>query len=575
MELKIKPYTKNIFPLAGILVKNSSAASWLREMQVMQLSMEAVEIYPIPGLIPNSVWGCLIIPLAEINREQVGKNELCQRVSPNLFIPERSIVHPPVTNAELEKLFSSARHVMHPEFGLAELTEKLNPGELVIKPELKSYIVTRPEESVFIPKKIKSFQVKPVSPEEALKKLEENFPKKEVMKDKPLNLAEHGKLAFYKLLFTKKENTADGSGKTGLMGKLESFMRSITGGNGKWSDKMQQDFENLEERNQKEIDKLLKMLKDNPEEALKYAIPLDGFGSNRGGSSGQFNFLPRWFDFSLFGSSGSGGGNIDLGDHYFTLQNRYNTMAQDLIKQKEYQKAAFIYMKLLKDHFKAAETLEAGNYFQQAATIYLKYSGNKLRAAQCYVKGNMINEAIELYKELNENETVGDLYAKLHRRQEAFAYYDKVIEEYISSSQYVKASIVCRNKMENEDGAQAFLLEGWSKSRDAVNCLNFYLSGIHDIKQRSIEINSIYHNEVGPENREQFLQVIKNEYNRKNELSHQVREMAYEIIAKQIPVNPSIVSELKTFNINDKELNKDTIRFAVSANNPSKGKSGI
>ena len=40
--------------------------------------------------------------------------------------------------------------------------------------------------------------------------------------------------------------------------------------------------------------------------------------------------------------------------------------------------------------------------------------------------------------------------------------------------------------------------------------------------------------------------------------------MAYEIIAAQVKNNPSIITELRSFNKDDKLLLKDTLRFKVN-----------
>lgn len=63
---------------------------------------------------------------------------------------------------------------------------------------------------------------------------------------------------------------------------------------------MQQDYEDLERRNQKLVDKFLDLLRNNPAEALKYAIPLDENGSVRGGNNSSFTLSRRWFDFLYF-----------------------------------------------------------------------------------------------------------------------------------------------------------------------------------------------------------------------------------------------------------------------------------
>lgn len=587
MKLSIKPSHKNTYPLGGILIKNTSAQAWLREIQSLNIHLSAVQIYPIPGTVANSVWGCLIISSQKIDVQKIGKNEACQIVHPNLLIPEKTALYPAITSIEIEKLFSSARHIMHPEFGLAELTEELNAEELIAQPQKKNIDISIPEKNIFIPGQIKSFQVHTLSPEEILKELEDNgFPKNEGLKDYPLDIFEKAKLSFYQMALGKRtdENANIRGGadsELGWLGKSIGFVGGLflglTGAllvgagalaftllkGGGWSEEMSGDFKDLEERNKNKLDKLLELLKNNPEEGLKYAIPLDSDGTSRGGFGGEFNFFKRWFDFSLFGSSGvsSGSGASADADSFFKLQNQYRETAEELVRQKEYKKAAFIYMKLLKDYNKAADVLEEGKLYKEAATVYLKYLNNKLKAAQCYEKGNMIDNAIELYIELNENEKVGDLYLIINKRKEADVYFNKVADAYKASNQFVKASLVYKYKMQQPDLGQESLLHGWRLNADAFNCLNNYFSNIKDIKELKQSIGTIYEHEVWPKNREVFLKVIDYEFARNNELADYLKEIAYEIVAAQVGVNPAIVSELKKYNPADKELMKDTIRY--------------
>jgi hypothetical protein len=232
------------------------------------------------------------------------------------------------------------------------------------------------------------------------------------------------------------------------------------------------------------------------------------------------------------------------------------------MKRNEFQKAAFIYLKLLKNHEKAAEALEAGKYHQEAAAIYLQ-KGNKLRAAACYEKGNMTLEAIALYKDLNDNEKVGDLYMTIANRQAAMIHYKMVVDEYKSKDQYIKASLLCMNKMNDVNVAQSLLLEGWTKNKDAVNCLGSYFSNIDDNDHLHEAIQHIYKNEVTSNNREHFLRVIQSVYRKNDSQKEFLREMAYEIVAVELTRNPSIATELSNFNPNNKELMKDVLRFKL------------
>jgi tetratricopeptide (TPR) repeat protein len=221
-------------------------------------------------------------------------------------------------------------------------------------------------------------------------------------------------------------------------------------------------------------------------------------------------------------------------------------------------------MKLLKNPFQAAKTLENGGLYQDAASIYLKYVKDKNKAAICYEKGNMTVDAIELYKELNQNEKVGDLYISINRQKEGFVYYQKVVDEYQSNYQYVKASLLYKNKMFDVESGQALLLDGWRNQRDAFNCLNNYLNNIHQDTTRWQELVSVYNQDVSPQNHELFLNVLKYEYERDGEFTAGIRDMAYEVITKELKTNPSIVSELSTYNKKDKQLIKDTMRYKLN-----------
>lgn len=570
MEVRIKPYHKNIYAIGGILIKNPSATVWLKGIQDLKLTLDEVSVFVIPDMKPKSIWGCFVLFQKSVDIHKIGKYEACQKISNQLYIPEKAILHPPVTLTEIKSLFHSGINLIHPEFGFVELTEVLDLETMLTEPVMKSYYIIKPEQTIFIPKQIKQFQIKPVTPEETLKHLEEQvFPKKEKMKDDSLNFLEKGKLIFYKLLFRKSSkngiNGVVATEKTGLWSKIESLIHSSLGKEPKWIEKMQRDFEDLERRNQKELDKLLELLKNNPEEALKYAIPIDDMGSTRGGTNTQFNLSKMWSDFSLFNTSGSDGrsGTINLGDSTYLLRQQYLQTAQELIKQRQFHKAAFIYMKLLKDFHSAAQTLENGDLYQDAATVYLKHCNNKQKAAECYEKGKMTNEAITLYKELNQNEKVGDLYVSINKKKDADVYYEKVVDTYKSNNQYVKASLIYKNKIQNSTQGQSLLMEGWRKGKDASSCLSLYLSNIEDMKILKAEISNIYINDLPPYNCEAFVRVLQNEYKKKNELSDSIKEMAYEVIASQLHNNPEIISEIKIFNKSDKELTKDVLRFKL------------
>jgi len=579
MELRIEQHSANIYPAGGIFVKGPSPLQWIREMQYLGLHPGPVQTYPLPAA-EGGTWGCLLI-CPELPAD-TGRNTLAFLVHQRLYVPGHSILYPALTASELDRLLGFDRHVLHPETGLVRLGEALSWEELLSFPEPANVPVTAPAGPVFIPSHVRSFQVQPLPAEEALSFMDEQlFPQNEKLEDKPLSPVEKGRLSFLRKLFRKKEAQGNkhtgkdtdqgGTGQsepTGLFRRLRSLAGIFSDKGRRWADGLQDDYEELERRNRKEIEKLLDMFRNNPEEALKYAIPIDGEGTGRGGDKARMQISRRWTDFSLaelFRSNATQGGNgssIISDEHMDQLQQQYKTAAEDFIHRGEYQKAAFIYLKLLKNYWLAAQTLKNGGYYQEAAGVYLKFLNNKALAAECYELGKMYGQAIELYTDLNEHEKAGDLYRILGRKAEANALYGKVLEDRLQHKQYLKAAELLRLKMEDDGRAQQVLKDGWLNAHNgARQCLlEFYLH-IPDTRVLMAEIENTYAGELNGQNTEAFLQVIKTPYAKHPELQERLRDMAYEIIEKQVPQKPYLIEELKFFNSGDRMLQRDTQRF--------------
>ena len=165
MEIQIKPAKYNTYPVGGILIKGQLVYNWIKEIQRMGLSYSKIEIFPIPNITANSIWGCLIIGNIRFDGIVLNENQVCQTVTNNLYIAEHSILIPALTEVELGKFFSSSKYIIHPEFGMVELSEVLNLGEFLVSPSLNIDLSIRPAPPSFIPMGIKSFQIVPPPPE--------------------------------------------------------------------------------------------------------------------------------------------------------------------------------------------------------------------------------------------------------------------------------------------------------------------------------------------------------------------------------------------------------------------------
>lgn len=266
------------------------------------------------------------------------------------------------------------------------------------------------------------------------------------------------------------------------------------------------------------------------------------------------------------GRKGSRSGSFYLENSLFDrIRSKYEELAEKYIAEKDYKKAARVYMNLLQDNYRGAKTLENGGLYNEAAVVYLKKLNNKSDAAVCYEKAKQHKKAIELYKEMEQKEKVGDLYKEINDLKNAHYYYQIVADDYTGNNQMVKASLVYRKKMEKPEEAQKILLKGWEEDKDAFNCLNNYFTNIFDVKKLESEIKDLY--EKTPDHKRiTYLEAMKYEFKKDPELQAAIRNIAYEIIAEKVDTRSEIVNELKYFNPGDEVILKDISRFKTARN---------
>lgn len=266
------------------------------------------------------------------------------------------------------------------------------------------------------------------------------------------------------------------------------------------------------------------------------------------------------------GRRGSGGGNFYLEASLFDrIRSKYEDLAEKYIAEKDYKKAAKVYMNLLQDNFRGAKALENGGFYNEAAAVYLKKLNNKSEAASCYEKAKQYRKAIDLYKEMQQKEKVGDLYKELNDLKNAHSYYQMVVDDYTVNSQMVKASLIYSKKMEQPEEAQKILLKGWEEDKDAFNCLNNYFANVFDVKKLEGEIQKLYA-KTPSYKKVIYLEAMKHEFKKDPKLQHAIRNIAYEIIAEKVGTRSDIINELKHFNPDDSVILKDISRYRTGRN---------
>ncbi|TPG32920.1 tetratricopeptide repeat protein [Flavobacterium pectinovorum] len=625
MELKLKINSKNTFPKGGIFIKSASPKMWLEQIQFIGLSLNSVKVFAVPDVTANELYGCLVVlNQNKIKAGDIGKNNCYQLVENKLFIPENTTIVPQLAKEEWCNLFSDNYHFLHPEIGLVELKDAVEWENLIEVPALKERIVIEPSKTVSIPNFISSLRIE-VDREKILEAIENPTSDQEIPEELPFDLQKlvngnQQEMDKFMELMDKNPDLAlqlaipldtmgtsrgghfgqfsfDTSGLSGFNGFNGASGGIVDNGNG---------FKDINVgRYNVDAGREPIVLSDGVHPffkvfrfgcAILFIILMRSYDPDyshfefsslfKGFSGFLILALIVWFFYSLFSgrsstntveniprntsgntpmTSGktaySGGSALIDSERFSTLQNRYEKLAEEFIAKKDYQKAARIYLKLLKNYPKAADVLEKGELYTEAAAIYLKYCSNKQKAAECYEKGRAYNEAIELYQELDNDEKVGDLYLILKNRKEANKHFRKVIENYKEHFQYVKASLVYKDKIEDITEAQELLIVGWRTNKDAGRCLNNYFANIKSAEDLSLAIPNIYKSEVTSDNAITFLNLLKHEFSRFEAVEEVTKNIAYEIVAERIDERPDVASELLSFNPNNKAILKDVMKY--------------
>jgi tetratricopeptide (TPR) repeat protein len=223
----------------------------------------------------------------------------------------------------------------------------------------------------------------------------------------------------------------------------------------------------------REIARLLNLLETNPDEGLKFALPM-GEGLHRGRAAPGSKLTPRNVDFSHKKLGGGKAADVwELPYEYHQqLIERYRALANREIRLGRYRRAAYILAHLLGDYGSAARALADGRHWRDAATLYEERLHQPREAAKCLLEGGLWTEAIALFQRLGEHEQVGDLYRKLDQHEEAETAYRQAVAARREAQDFVSAARLLEQKLAAPDEAWEMLQAGWPDSPQAARCLD-------------------------------------------------------------------------------------------------------
>lgn len=570
-------------------IRSTEPQVWLEQIELWGINPLTLNCFGIPVSKKTlEIAGLFVVFSLGNVPEQMGQALAYGSITSNFFVPINAKLFPQISQEELNHILLFDTQIFHPSIGMVGFneTDKIDLEDLLVLPKAsqEQWNIAAPAPAPFPP--LQRIQIPKLLDEDFLKTLKEGLETKP-LKDIP-DARKDGKgetwldkmqrEALKKLLAEDKTGRITsgrsggsfrGTGGFGILGGLFGKLGSVAPSGGGLIEWAERKLAELERKRQDEIDRLMNLFETNPEEALKYALPLDGNYLGRGEAAPSGRLGRHNTNFSL---GGLGGGRRvdgwDLGNRYYELRRKYYEEAKRLLEAKKYRKAAYIYAHLLSDFSSAANALEQGKYYREAAVLYQEHLNNVPRAAACLEKGGLFLEAIDLYIDLGENEKVGDLYQQLEQTEQARKFYQKCITSAQKNDDYLEVARLQNNKLFEANLARQTLLEGWQNSKQSENCLKKYFDWLQgenlDVVQEKIEL--IYAKHTPAYRKNSFLNVllhIKDRY-REEAVLDTARPIAYEIISEQIVQNKvGNVHYLRQFLPDDRLIGSDCSRYVT------------
>jgi tetratricopeptide (TPR) repeat protein len=457
---------------------------WLDEICRWGVATQPLRLLVVPrSRGDRRAAGVLVIAPAQL----VGKiatsplPEAYVRVGETIYIPATTVLHPPTSDAELREMLRLEVNLLHPSIGLigCAADELLHVADLLQAPQASAV-----EWGLAVPGIAAEANLRSVRPS-SVPTVDEFFEQSrdDIGSDNPNDLPKLPQETMFKAILS---NVLIGG--LSAMQWLSNHLGAAIGGGGvaggtaggaagafgNWlSEKLSALRKGLEEARGREMSRLMHLLRTNPDEGLRYALPLNAPNSGRGVGQPGARLGLRNIDFSLgglFSSAPADPWQLSWEMHQ-KLMNTYRELASRELSLGRYRRAAYIFGQLLRDFHSAANALKQGRFYREAAALYRDQLQDKRAAAECLEEGGLLVEAIELYESLRQYEKVGDLHRTLDHVDEANRAYRLATAALRDAGDTLGAARLLESKLQAPDEALELLTQAWPDAKQASACL--------------------------------------------------------------------------------------------------------
>ncbi len=442
------------------LLTGSDPARWLAELSRWQVELLQVCLRPLPGDRSSQGLSGVLVTVTGESRPNVQYCAEYGCLADRFFLPVEARLEPALSESELAQLLQGHDDdlVYHPVLGLVRISrqERLEVVDLLTPPPAIAvdWGCAQPGTAPLRP----LLSVEP----DALPTVEQVLREagEDIAVDSPRQIPRRPRSL---------------RGESSSLAEVGNAVRGFLAAAGDWLARLQGAAGGQAGRaavQNRELDRLVDLLKRDPDEGLRYAMPLTAAMHRGLAPVGRLMRNVVNFDLGrLFGGGGPASVWEVSHQRYRTLNDCYRELANRELALGRHRRAAYIYAHLLGDFHAAAQALRDGKHWREAAVLYRDKLNRLETAAECLAEGQLWAEAIEAYEQLKADEQVGDLYRQIGQEEAARQAYYRAIDKHCRKDDYVRAARLAREKLESPQEALQFLQAGWPASAQATLCL--------------------------------------------------------------------------------------------------------
>lgn len=489
IPLQIKFCNKAVRDPAAWFIPGHRTGAFLDELAEWNVALHELSLFVIPksGDDPTP-HGMFVVPPPHLQPRPTLRAQTFGCLADRLFVPVEAAFDPPITDNELAKLLSANLDclVWHPTVGLVgfESDDCLRVSDLLEEPQQRPTNWNLADPGITFATRLLSIQAASVPDAQSVieesrddigtqaEELDQLPEAPDEPKTNPVNRAGRSiQRGFARAVDWISNRAPSGADAPTWINRAQDWARNV----------LERTSPHLFSQRAKALQRLLHLLKTNPDEGLRHALPLTCDARHRGAAPPSARLGRHDVNFNL--NQLFGGGAADAWevppDVLYQLLEHYRQLATREMQLGRHRRAAYIFAELLGDLESAASALVAGGHHREAAVLYKDRLDRPIDAARCLDNAGLWHEAIELYEETQQFERAAEIYHQLDQPDESQECYRKAVKVHQDAGNFLKAAVLQTEQLDQPDAALETLDAGWQNSNQAGKCLqkSFELMG--------------------------------------------------------------------------------------------------